>query len=87
MPDPRIPPSIRCLNSFDAAAPELVGAYMVLALYWIHQNDSTKIARYVGLAHQSHGIIHNPPSELVASLTLISVMLYDTKVTELLRRQ
>lgn len=70
--------------SFDAAVPALVGAYVMLALYWTHQMDSSKIARYIGLAHQSNGIIENPPAELVASLRFISVVLYDAKVPFLL---
>lgn len=69
------------LCSFDAAVPELVGAYLILALYWIHQMDSSKIARYVGLAHQSNGIICEPPTELVASLRFISVVLFDSRVS------
>lgn len=68
------------LCSFDAAVPELVGAYLILALYWIHQMDLSKIARYIGLAHQSNGIICEPPKELVASLRFISVVLYDSRV-------
>lgn len=67
-------------HSFDAAVPELVGAYLILALYWTHQMDSSKIARYMGLAHQSNGIICDPPKELVSSLTFVSVVLYDSKV-------
>lgn len=42
--------------------------------------DSVKISRYIGLAHQSNGIITKPPPELVASLTFISVVLFDAKV-------
>lgn len=67
-------------DSFDAAEPELVGAYLILALYWMHQMDPIKIARYIGLAHQSNGIIGKPPPELVASLTFISVVLFDAHV-------
>lgn len=67
-------------GSFDAAEPELVGAYLILALYWMHQMDPVKIARYIGLAHQSNGIIAKPPPELVSSLTFISVVLFDAHV-------
>lgn len=69
---------VRC--SFDAAVPELVSAYLVLALYWNHQMDSSKITQYIRLARTSSGIISNPPAGLVASLTFISVVLYDAKV-------
>lgn len=55
-------------------------AYLILALYWTHQMDSTKIARYMGLAHQSKEIICPPSPGLVASLTFVSVFLYDAKV-------
>ncbi|CAM9675233.1 unnamed protein product [Ectocarpus fasciculatus] len=65
---------------FDAAAPELVAAYLILALYWTHQMDSAKINRYIGLAHQSNDIISDSPGALVASLTFVSVILYDAKV-------
>ncbi|CAM9867124.1 unnamed protein product [Ectocarpus sp. 4 AP-2014] len=65
---------------FDAAAPELVAAHLILALYWTHQMDSSKINRYIGLAHQSNDIISDSPGALVASLTFVSVILYDAKV-------
>ncbi|CAM9317946.1 unnamed protein product, partial [Hapterophycus canaliculatus] len=65
---------------FDAALPELVAAHLVLALYWTLHMDSTKITRYIGLAHQSKDIIGDPPGALEASLTFVSVMLYDAKV-------
>lgn len=42
--------------------------------------DSIKIARYIGLAQQSNGILSKPPPELAASLTFISVVLFDAKV-------
>lgn len=58
-------------------------AYLILALYWTHQMDSSKIARYMGLAHQSKEIICPPSPGLVASLTFVSVFLYDAKVREL----
>lgn len=72
--------SVRC--SFDAAAPELVAAYLILALYWTQQMDSAKINRYIGLAHQSNDIISDSPGALVASLTFVSVILYDAKVSK-----
>ncbi|CAN0183931.1 unnamed protein product [Scytosiphon promiscuus] len=65
---------------FDAALPELVASHLILALYWTLHMDSTKITRYIGLAHQSKGIIGDPPGALAASLTFVSVMLYDAKV-------
>lgn len=67
-------------RSFDAAAPELVAAHMILALYWTHQMDSSKINRCIGLAHQSNGHICDPPPALAASLRFVSVVLFDAKV-------
>lgn len=69
------------MPSFDAAAPELVAAHLILALYWTHQMDSGKINRCIGLAHQSNDIISDSPGALVASLTFVSVILYDAKVS------
>lgn len=68
--------------SFDAALPELVAAHLILALYWTLHMDSVKITRCIGLAHQSKAIIGDPPGALAASLTFVSVMLYDAKVRE-----
>ena len=74
-------------RSFDAAVPELVAAHVILALYWTHQMDSSKINRCIGLAHQSNGIICDPPPALAASLTFVSVVLFDAKVGEHQRRR
>lgn len=60
--------------------PELVAAHLILALYWTHQMDSTKITRYIGLAHQSNIIMNDSPGPLAAALTFVSVILYDAKV-------
>lgn len=57
-----------------------MAAHLILALYWTHQMDSAKITRYIGLAHQSNGIICDSPGPLVAALTFVSVILYDAKV-------
>lgn len=73
-------------RSFDAAVPELVAAHLILALYWTHQMDSSWITRYMTLAHQSNGIICEPPGPLVAALTFVSVILYDAKVSKYLGR-
>lgn len=74
-------------RSFDAAVPEMGATYLILALYWTHQMDSSKIARYMGLAHQSKEIISPPSPGLVASLTFVSVFLYDAKVRSVLYRE
>lgn len=60
--------------------PELVAAHLILALYWTHQMDSSKITRYVGLAHQSNDIVRDRPGALAASLKFVSVVLFDAKV-------
>lgn len=59
-----------------------MAAHLILALYWTHQMDSSKINRYIGLAHQSNDIISDSPGALVASLTFVSVILYDAKVSK-----
>lgn len=62
--------------------PELVAAHLILALYWTHQMDTSKINRYIGLAHQTNNIVRDPPGALVASLTFVSVVLFDGKVSK-----